>query len=141
MEEKNNPYMTYESEDSIVHSEIKSEDGDIKNFSISDVCEYPYLMLRSKAKIPRYRIAVLKDALEKPKYGETKVPDGYLNVYINILEENGWTASYLGLLNRENLRTILSGDLFKDFEKAIQMDEETRLKGNMMYTVCSFPNY
>ena len=141
MEEKTNEYMTYDSEDSIYHAELKSEDGDIKNFSISDVCEYPFLMLRSKTKVPRYRIAVLKDALEKPKYGDSKVPDGYMNVYITMLEEDGWKASYLGLLNRDNLRSILSGDLFKDFQKRIHIDEEQKLKGDMMYTFCTFPNY
>lgn len=141
MEEKNNSFVTYESADKVVHSDIKSDDGDIKNYTISDVCEYPYLMLRSKTKIPRYRITVLKDALEKPKYGEEKVPEGYLNVYVSVFEDGGWTASYLGLLNRDNLRAILNGDLFKDFDKAIQWDEDTRLKGSMMYSACTFPQY
>lgn len=141
MNEKEKNFSTYESEDSVFIPPVESDDGDIKSYAISDVCEYPYLMLRSKTKVPKYRMSVLKDALEKPKYGETKVPDGYLNVYLNVYDNDMWNVIFIGLLNRTHLRAILSGDLFADFDKAIQMDEDTRLKGSMMYTVCSFAQY
>lgn len=133
-----NVFKNYDSEDSVFHAPLTSDDGEIKNYDLTEGFLYPCLVLETEEAPPGYRIQVLHNTLEPLEYSHSKVLDHYYDVYLVM---GGVNTVLLGMVHSDNLRAILTGEVFAPFKKYIKVSENEKVEGAMMFSLCTSPLY
>lgn len=129
-------YTSYNSEESVFHPSVTSDDGEIKNYDMTTEILYPHIVLETE-ELPYYRIRVLSNVLEKLEYIHDKVPESYYDVYLKM----GDNMMCLGMIHSDNMRALLQGELYSPIDKYIMLSENEKVEGYMMLALCTSPMY
>ena len=129
-------YSSYNSEDSVYHPSVTSDDGEIKNYDMSTKILYPHIVLEADD-LPYYRIRVLSNVIEKLEFIHDKVPENYYDVYLHM----GENIMCLGMIHSDNMRALLQGELYSSLNKYIMLSENEKVEGIMMFALCTSPMY
>jgi len=126
------------SEDSTIVFDIEPDPEPIEQIDTSEVSltkrstdiEYPLLLLETND-MAQHKIIALKSMLTSKHYTDgVTLYSVYLKMQGNIMK--------IGATTDFSLNAILSSDIFKDFKKAIKLDETTKIEGDLMYALCGF---
>lgn len=136
-------YLYFEVEEKELEPVDTNSDKVVKTYkelkqtgSSGDKYKYPYVMINMGAK-PMFAIRVLKNSLIDHKFIDTGTPEGHYNVYI----KQGNKSLLLGLVHSDNLKSVLLNQLYKDSEKYIMLDKDTKIEGDLMFGFCTSPHY
>ena len=127
---------SYEAKETTFVRPPQADGGETKAYSIVMDILYPCLILEAE-QMPNYMMRVLHNALESLEYGHDKVLDGYYDVYIKM---EGQMIS-LGMVNSNNLKSILQGPVFSPLRKYIMLTPKKRVDGTMMLSLCTSDRY
>lgn len=130
-------FQNYDSQDSVYHAPLKSDDGEIKSYDLGAQIYYPCVCLDAQVNPPAYKIQVLANTLEKLEFNHCKVLEGYYDVVLIM----GNQKMVLGMVQSDNLRALLQGDIFSDFKKTLRLSETEIIEGDMMLAYCTSPLY
>ena len=115
----------------------KADDGEIKNYEMTEKLLYPYLLLECENTLPAHKMRVLKNSLEDLPYIHNEVKEGYYDVVLRA----GKLVMIMGMVHTDNLKVILQSSLFSDLDKSLCLSPYEIVKGNMMYAFCTSQIY
>lgn len=139
-----NKDLYFEIEEKELEKVAENEDKTVKTYkefkqpskSSADKFKYPYIMINMGDK-PMFAVKVLKNSLVDHKFIDTGTPEGHYHVYMK--QEN--KSLLMGLVHSDNLKAVLINQLYKDSDKYIMIDKDTKIEGDLMFGFCTSPHY
>ena len=94
----------------------------------TNIVYYPMFILKAGATIEKHHYIILKDMLVQEKR------DDILQYHLYL--QAGTKKVYLGLLNENLIRCVLTSCIFTSYEKSVVLEDGDEIKGDELYALC-----